>query len=540
MKPMTVPADCPEFDEVFVVSDLHLGGRKDLRLFVAGEKFAKWLKQTVMPALSGPARSSKTVVRKVAVIINGDFVDFLASPANLLPDAPHFNPGLALQTLSELAADKDTKPVFDGLRAFVQNLNATLIITLGNHDLELAAPTVQRHLLDLIVRQDHDARRRIRFELGEEGFVCRVGNEGVWCVHGNSDDSWNQVDRARLKEEVAAFEQGEQLSGWRPNPGTQMVMDLLNRVKEDYRFVEILKPEAQAVPPLLLMIAPEYQELVESALSAFAYRCRNWLRDWCRSLLGVEQFLESSGRPVADHARLQLLRALLVHPWDRISFDADNDVAELLYRAHLRVIAGGQWRGRDDHRVDQPPIASANSVCDLVPGRGSTSDDKLLGWWQAFVVYGRGGSRIEVIQAFLKELLRYRGFDETSTSDSLYRTFLNDYRDVSFRSANGVVPRIRFASIVITGHTHQARANLPLGRFGEGRYFNSGTWAQVMRIPPETISDQKQLEEMVKKLSKPGNRDLMSDRNLVWSPRTFVRVCRGAGGKAVAELVTYG
>ncbi|MGV2338199.1 MAG UNVERIFIED_CONTAM: hypothetical protein LVR18_30380 [Planctomycetaceae bacterium] len=87
-------------------------------------------------------------------------------PANLLPDAPHFNPGLALQTLSELAADKDTKPVFDGLRAFVQNLNATLIITLGNHDLELAAPTVQRHLLDLIVRQDHDARQRHSLRAG--------------------------------------------------------------------------------------------------------------------------------------------------------------------------------------------------------------------------------------------------------------------------------------------------------------------------------------------------------------------------------------
>ena len=43
---------------------------------------------------------------------------------------------------------------------------------------------------------------------------------------------------------------------------------------------------------------------------------------------------------------------------------------------------------------------------------------------------------------------------------------------------------------IVMGHTHLAR-NLPLD--GGGRYLNSGTWADLMRVPDEVFADDPQV-----------------------------------------------
>lgn len=537
MKPVCVPSDAPVFDELFVVSDLHLGGRKDLQMFVAGRSFFDWVMQTVIPAFAPRKSTATKVKRRVALVINGDFIDFLAAPENDRPYAPHFNPKLALHTLATLAVDCEASFVFKALFEFVRNPDASLIITLGNHDLELASPTVQSQLLDLIARQDHKARKRISFQLEEDGFVCRVGSDGIWCVHGNSDDAWNRVDRSRLQREVAHFEVHNLVSDWKPNPGTQLVMDLLNHVKQDYRFVELLKPETQAVPPLLLMLAPEKQDLIEASLSAVTYRCGSWLRDWARKFLSTEQFLQSSSRPESEHSRLQLLRALVVFPRNTLSFDASNDAEELLYNAHMRVVARLQQASQQHSNItSQTYSPSFRSTDSPVSG----NEERLLGWWKAFVTAGRGGSDIEVIQAFLAELQQYRGFDVDDTADSQYRAFASDFRNTAYKPADGSKSALQFPSIVITGHTHQARRNLPLGRYAEGRYFNSGTWAQVMRIPPEIINDTGKLQILVENLRQKGNPRVLNDTHLVWSPMTYIHVRKASAGQAECQLLSMG
>jgi hypothetical protein len=89
----------PEFDKVFVVSDLHLGGPKGRRAFRETEALVNLIDYARTDSASA-----------VAVVPNGDIVDFLAAGK----DAPAFN--LTAEVIVRaLAADAQFKPIFDAL-----------------------------------------------------------------------------------------------------------------------------------------------------------------------------------------------------------------------------------------------------------------------------------------------------------------------------------------------------------------------------------------------------------------------------------------
>ncbi len=134
---LSIPTDhLPAFDELYVVSDLHLGGPPGFQIFNSGAELKRLIDHL--------RRTSPD--RKVGLLINGDFVDFLAE----LP-ARHFDPAGAIRKLNRVAReDPAFTPVFDALRRFAETKNRRLIINLGNHDLELALPWVSACLLDIL------------------------------------------------------------------------------------------------------------------------------------------------------------------------------------------------------------------------------------------------------------------------------------------------------------------------------------------------------------------------------------------------------
>jgi hypothetical protein len=68
---ITIPETCiPQFDELYSISDLHLGGEPGFQIFGSGKELA-WLIRHL-----GAERPERT---RVALVINGDFVDFLAA-----------------------------------------------------------------------------------------------------------------------------------------------------------------------------------------------------------------------------------------------------------------------------------------------------------------------------------------------------------------------------------------------------------------------------------------------------------------------------
>ena len=118
------------FDQLYVVSDLHFGGDAGFQIFGSRDAMV-WLLDHL--ATRDPAQ-------QLALVINGDFIDFLAES-----DPRHFDPYGAVAKLERIAlADPTFQPIFEALRRFAGTLNRHLIVNLGNHDLELALPWVRR------------------------------------------------------------------------------------------------------------------------------------------------------------------------------------------------------------------------------------------------------------------------------------------------------------------------------------------------------------------------------------------------------------
>jgi UDP-2,3-diacylglucosamine pyrophosphatase LpxH len=244
-----------EFDELHVISDLHLGGVKGFQIFGSANELA---------ALINWVRDRPAT--KVALLINGDTVDFLAEPG-----AQYFDPRGANEKLDRIAQDDSFKPVFTALSQLAAKPNRSLIFTLGNHDIELALPWVRAHLVELIAGTDDAAKGRITLALDGTGYACSVGGASVLCVHGNEVDTWNVTDYERLRRSGRDYVQGRPTEEWTPNAGTKLVIDVMNGIKREYPFVDLLKPEVEAVVPVLLAMDPKQIQKV-SRLTAVGTR----------------------------------------------------------------------------------------------------------------------------------------------------------------------------------------------------------------------------------------------------------------------------
>ena len=224
--------------QLHVISDLHLGGQADCQIFDQGatlEAFLDFLRQQTGP--------------DIGLVINGDLVDFLAEP-----NAVCFDPRGAPAKLDRIFQEPNFRPVWRGLQKFVQTPHCRLFVNLGNHDMELALPWVADKLLEHLSGGDAAARGRIKLAFDGLGFRCRVGGAAVLCVHGNEVDTWNITDYERLRRSGLDVVLGREEDGWVPNAGSAMVVDVMNDVKRRFPFVDLLKPEQEAVVPVLVAL----------------------------------------------------------------------------------------------------------------------------------------------------------------------------------------------------------------------------------------------------------------------------------------------
>jgi UDP-2,3-diacylglucosamine pyrophosphatase LpxH len=229
----------PEFDDLYVVSDLHLGGLPDAPVFDSSEQLAALIQWA----------ATRATTRRVAFVLGGDLVDFIA-----FPGATYFNPEHAVEWLSGLAAKgAPTAVIFEQLAKLTAVAGARLIVMIGNHDIELALPDVHEKLLSLIAPTD-EARLRVISCLDGSGFRCQVGGRTVVCLHGNERDDWNAIDHGALRRFIRETKVGRKPAPLEPNAGTRLVVDIMNPIKKSLPFVDLLKPEDDAVPDVLLSL----------------------------------------------------------------------------------------------------------------------------------------------------------------------------------------------------------------------------------------------------------------------------------------------
>lgn len=235
----------PEYDEVHVISDLHIGGKEGFQIFNSGVELGAFINYL---------SEKKNEKDPILLIINGDFIDFLAED-----NAKYFDPVGAVGKLKRIFSDTEFKPVWDALKNFVKADKRRLIINLGNHDLELALPWVQECFFREVAGDDAAARGRIAFVTGGQGVLCRVGKVRVLCVHGNESDDWNLVGQTDLQRMVGDCLKNRNVEEWTPNAGTKLVIDAMNDVKKNYPFVDLLKPENGGAIRTLYEVAPEHR-----------------------------------------------------------------------------------------------------------------------------------------------------------------------------------------------------------------------------------------------------------------------------------------
>lgn len=476
----------PAFSELYSISDLHMGGRPGFQIFKQGPLLAEFVRKLAVKQTDGGP---------LALVINGDTVDFLAEEA-----PQYFNEHRAVEMLERIAGDEAFKPVFDALQFFTAQPGRRLIVTLGNHDLELVLPDVRERLLSLIAA-DEASRGRTTLAFEGTGFLARVGATTVYCIHGNDVDDWNVTDYEALRRKALDKQRGASSEPWTPNAGTKLVIDVMNEIKKKYPFVDLLKPENEGVIPALAVLEPGATKKIGAVVKIAGRRYWDRLK-MAGGFLSAEG--EAAGNvgaddPTGESAVDALLRATFVAP--TAGRQAKVDLAEAMLAAARRSLDGGKR-----------PIDALSSP----------SSTETLGVGGAILDWIRDQPKEEVLREALEKLEKDVSFE-------------HDRPDATYRQMSAVVSdQVTF---VVTGHTHLRRA---LRRpTGQGFYYNSGTWVRLMQISPTYLRSTEAFKPVFDAMNGRSIQALdefQEPKPLVLLQPTAVRIAQ-ANGRVESALV---
>jgi len=428
-------SDLPAFEEVHVISDIHMGGKPGFQILRETNRLANFIRWVANQRPDG----------RVALILNGDVFDTLAEDIRGYVAVDE-----AEATVQRIMNDASFAQIWDALAEFALKERRTLVIIIGNHDIEVAFPPVQRLILSRLAGDNLPARARIEFSTAGAGYTCMVGDARIYCIHGNEVDPWNYnryEDLAKVARRLNAGQSLEQ-SEWTPNAGTKMVKEVMNGVKRTYRWIDLLKPETSAAVGALVVLDPSQASKISDLVGIVGRLAQ--------SSGQVDQRLSAEGfhRPVetttAAGAVDQLLGPNLRQGLQLGAPGATAQDADAMLRTAEESLK------RPGARASEP---------DETLGTPELVWDRLTGW-----ITGVG--KDEALRRALKDWLE----DDA--------TFDIEDRDDTFKQVSASVgPAIDF---IVTGHTHLERAiDMGGGRY----YFNCGTWIRLLRFTNAMLQD---------------------------------------------------
>ncbi len=439
------------FDELYVVSDIHMGGPPNFQILNRGPRLGTLIRQlaTVRPG------------ERVGLVLNGDVVDSLAEDIEgyvAMDEAPRM--------MDRIYRDPAFAPIWDGLAAFVHEPGRRLVIVIGNHDIEMVLPSVEASIRNRLAGDDDSAQGRIAFATQGMGFACLVGQARVFCTHGNEVDAWNIVDYDALRELAISQNAGAPFdrTKWVPNGGTQLVKDVMNSVKRKYAWIDLLKPETQAALGTLFVLDPGQAAKIEkiaSALSAYLSRIRGTLklRGW---LSAEDPRTAGMAQPQAPSLPQLLGPNLLSAVQGPDSAAASNDPTDMLRQA--------------EHSLADPSRRQS----------GATGTPETLGMREMVWDRLRGVEPAEALRRALKDwLAKDRSFDITERDQT--------FRDVTNRVGSTV-------DFVVTGHTHLERA-VRIQDGADRYYYNCGTWIRLLRFTDFVLDNTDAFREVYQTLA---------------------------------------
>jgi len=475
----------PKYDEVHVISDLHMGGVAGFQILRETERLAAYIGWVAGQRPAG----------QVALVLNGDVVDTLAEESG-----GYIAVDNAEAIIRRIMGDPSFAQIWQALAAFVKIEGRTLVIVLGNHDLELSFPDVQRTVVKHLAGDDPVARVRIEFSTMGAGYSCLVGGARVFCTHGNEVDPWNYTRYEDLAKAARRINAGRSLNPceWEPNAGTKMVKEIMNTVKKQYPWIDLLKPEMEAAVGVLLALDPSQLDKIKRLIPIIGKKIVGNLE--------VDQRLSAEGFavPADEHTR---------------PLSVDNLLGPNLMEG-VRRGAGGNLPTADALLLaaekEYKTGSAATDPHDETLGYGQLVWDRLTGWLT-------GTSKIEALRRALLDWLE----DD--------KTFKIDHRDDTCTEiVTSVGTGVHF---IVTGHTHLERAiDLGNGRF----YFNCGTWIRLLRFTEAMLKDEDSFQPVFDLLNS-GTMAAIDKAKFYGSPFVLDQssaVCiKTDGGKAVGQLV---
>jgi UDP-2,3-diacylglucosamine pyrophosphatase LpxH len=433
---------------IFVVSDLHLGGAAGFRMCEA--KARKRLAELFLWI-----RDQATDSLRPHIVIAGDIVDFLAEePYAAFTE----NEDEALRKLDRILEASDE--IWSALAQAGARCPITLM--LGNHDVELSLPKPRRRLVQRI-------GRAVELLYDNEAFT----RGGLLIEHGNRYEGWNVVDHDALRRARSRLSRGEPGAAFPTQPGSELVVNVMNRIKRTYPWVDLLKPETATVIPILAALG---------------------LSPW--------------------QVAAQATKAAAAATWRQSQFAADGTPTA------SRFVVEAPQEGRAAPIVTHPldDLQEVFALFDRVP--------------EAAPEAGRDGRMVAEGAITIKEELLFRGLRRWGEKDN--RSFQVDREnEIYLRAARGLVARSGH-KVVVFGHTHHAKR---IALDGGGLYLNTGTWADLMRIPEAVFSAEEPLARAAfGDFMTALKTDVGDLRRLV---PTFARIDFGDGDEPTGDVLLF-
>jgi hypothetical protein len=315
---------------------------------------------------------------------------------------------------------------------------------------------------------------QVEFLYDNQAFV-----EGpVLIEHGNRYDRWNVIAHDVLRAIRSAISRKEEPTEYQGPAGSQLVVKVMNRLKTKYPFVDLLKPEGAGVLPILAVLDPSsVSDVPELAMLA---ESTVWVQYDANGIPQDQQNI--AGRRVESLKDKQLIK---------LAFE----------------LAG----------VGDPSnIGGMRTVKDLLARLVSATTD---------------AAKNAVRKVETAALLRaFRAFADVHRESFDVNKEVGEY----LKPANVAVDH--GFQVIIFGHTHLVK-RVDLNR-NKAVYLNTGTWADIMRIP-EGILNQPHTQAEVDLAA--FLKDLEANDLGKWRCQvpTFARVDIESGTVAVAEVYFF-
>lgn len=500
--------------DIFILSDLHLGGRypDEGKQGVAGFRMMNHASALAKLVSGWAMRDASSELCEV--VINGDFVDFLAEEDDVPADAANpwkvfrGDPTQATTVLRQIIQRDEC--VFDALALLVRR-GHRLTILLGNHDIELSLPAVREVLAQ---RLGADDKHSLRFIYDGEAYV--VGDALI--EHGNRYDRYNQVrfDDLRELRSLQSRRQEEEWQSWfTAPPGSYLVVEIMNHLKRRFPWVDLLKPEGEVVLPLLLALDPQTGDLIEQLLwtllpghTRYGVRIIHPAMPRHRSTIAADDENNDDEPPTLRQA---------LRPLFATKEALDGFVQSVVPRGEKPAWARKATtdiRGIAASNDDEDWLSRWQQRC------GELSRRVRAAWAKVELLLPRDilAERLPALLAALRVLQDDHSFDPGHEKP--------EYLEAARRLAKE--GRFRF---VIFGHTHLAKTNIPLG--DGATYWNSGTWCGLMRVPESIINAPELtalsvLQDWVDSLGDP----LRNGREWIGHDLTYIALRVNADGVA--------